>query len=105
MLVGTTVMSACWFALERGGPGIVWSPGFFVPFGLMVVGNSVFGMVLLMWLLARGEAGRVTGLFFLVPPFTALAAVPLLGEWPRPTTLAAIVLGTVAVRLLMTERR
>jgi hypothetical protein len=29
----------------------------------------------------------------------------LLGEWPRPTTLAAIVLGTIAVRLLMTERR
>jgi drug/metabolite transporter (DMT)-like permease len=105
MLVGTAVMAACWFGLERGGPGITWSLGFFLPFGAMVLGNSVAGMVLLMWLLARGEAGRVTGLFFLVPPFTALAAVPLLGEWPRPTTLAAIVLGTVAVRLLMTERQ
>ena len=43
------------------------------------------------------------------PPFavTALrfAAAPILGEWPLPTTLIAIVLGAVAVRLLMTERR
>jgi drug/metabolite transporter (DMT)-like permease len=105
MLAGTAVMAACWFGFERGGPGIHWSPGFFLPFAAMVIGNSVLGMLLLMWLLARGEAGRVTGLFFLVPPFTALAAVPLLGEWPRPTTLAAILLGTLAVRLLMTERR
>ncbi len=105
MLVGTAVMTVCWYGLERGGPGIAWTPGFVLPFVAMVIGNSVCGMLLLMWLLARGEAGRVTGLFFLVPPFTALAAVPLLGEWPRPTTLAAIVLGTIAVRLLMTERR
>jgi drug/metabolite transporter (DMT)-like permease len=105
MLVGTVVMAACWFALERGGRGIDWQPGFWAPFAAMVIGNSVLGMLLLMWLLARGAAGRVTGLFFLVPPFTALVAVPLLGEWPRPTTLVAILLGAGAVQLLMTERR
>ena len=105
MLTGTGVMTICWSLFEHGGRGIDWAhPGFLVPFAIMVIGNSVIGMVLLMWLLARGAAGRVTGLFFLVPPFTSLVAVPLLGEWPRPTTLAAIVLGAAAVQLLMTER-
>ena len=105
LAVGTVVMAICWFALERGGPGIDWSAGFLVPFAWTVIANSVGATLLLLWLLARGAAGRVTGLFFLVPPVTAFAAAPILGEWPLPTTLIAIALGTAAVRLLMTERR
>lgn len=105
LAVGTVVMTVCWFALERGGQGIEWTAGFIVPFTWLVVANSVGATLLLLWLLAHGAAGRVTGLFFLVPPVTVLAAAPILGEWPLPTTLIAIALGTVAVRLLMTERR
>jgi drug/metabolite transporter (DMT)-like permease len=101
---GTVVMALCWLALERGGRGIDWSVGFLAPFAWTVVANSVGATLLLLWLLARGAAGRVTGLFFLVPPVTAFAAAPLLDEWPGWTTLAAIGLGLAAVRLLMTER-
>jgi drug/metabolite transporter (DMT)-like permease len=104
LLAGTAVMTLCWLALERGGPGIHWSAGFLLPFAWLIVANSVGATLLLLWLLARGAAGRVTGLFFLVPPVTALAAAPLLDEWPSATALIAIVLGAAAVRLLMTER-
>lgn len=105
LAVGTLIMTVCWGLLERDSPEIAWSPAFLVPFLWLVVANSVGATLLLLWLLARGAAGRVTGLFFLVPPVTALAAAPMLDEWPQPTTLIAITLGALSVRLLMTERR
>ena len=103
LLAGTIVMTVCWLVVERGGPGIVWTPAFIAPFVWLTVANSVGATLLLLWLLARGAAGRVTGLFFLVPPITAAAAAPILGEWPTPSSLIAIVLGAGAVRVLMGE--
>jgi len=110
LAAGTVVMGLCWLLLERDGPiwaGIDGSPAFFGAFAWTVVANSVGATLLLwlLWLLGRGEAGRVTGLFFLVPPVTALAALPLLGEAPTPNLVLAILLGAVAVRLSTTDRR
>ncbi|MFC7690551.1 EamA family transporter [Paeniroseomonas aquatica] len=103
LAAGTAVMGLCWLGLERGqpGPGIDWAnPAFRFAFAWTVLANSVGATLLLLWLLARGAAGRVTGLFFLVPPVTALAAVPLLGEPLRLPLLGAALLGAGAVRLL-----
>ncbi|MDB5373614.1 MAG: putative transrane protein, partial [Belnapia sp.] len=111
LLAGTVVMALCWLALERGTPaagfgGIDWgSPALLFAFVWTVLANSVGATLLLLWLLARGAAGRVTGLFFLVPPVTALAAVPLLGEPLRLPLVLAVGLGAVAVRLLAAEAR
>jgi drug/metabolite transporter (DMT)-like permease len=104
LAVGTAVMAICWLVLERNGPHIDWTLGFLFPFLWLAIANSVGATLLLLWLLGRGAAGQVTGLFFLVPPVTALAAAPMLNEWPNPATLIAIALGVVAVRLLLTEK-
>lgn len=100
---GAVVMGLCWWLLERGGPAIDWSVDFLWPFAWLVIANSVGATLLLLWLLDRGAAGRVTGLFFLVPPFTALVAVPMLGQPLTASLVAAIALAAVAVRLLATE--
>lgn len=41
--------------------------------------NSCSGLLLYLWLLRRGAAGRVASLFFLVPPVTAALAAGFLG--------------------------
>lgn len=41
--------------------------------------NSCLGLLLYLWLLRRGAAGRVASLFFLVPPVTAALAAAFLG--------------------------
>ena len=103
LLVGTLVMAGCGLAFERDEPGISWTLEFIGAFAWLVVANSVGATLLLMWLLARGAAGRVTGLFFLVPPITAVGAAAILGELPTNATLIAIVLGTAAVWVLLSE--
>ena len=108
LLVGTVVMTACWLAFEQGvfkqgGPAITWTPAFIGPFVWLTVANSVGATLLLLWLLDRGAAGRVTGLFFLVPPITAVGAAAILGERPTTPTLVAIALGAAAVWTLMGE--
>lgn len=103
LLVGTLVMFACWLVFERGGPEISWAPAFFGPFLWLIVANSVGATLLLLWLLDHGAAGRVTGLFFLVPPITAVAAAAVLGEWPSTSILIGIALGAAAVWILLGE--
>lgn len=43
-----------------------------------IVVNSCCGLLLYLWLLSRGAAGRVASLFYLVPPVTALLAALML---------------------------
>ncbi len=102
---GAVVMGVCWWLLERDGPPIAWNIDFLWPFAWTIIANSVGATLLLLWLLDRGAAGRVTGLFFLVPPFTALVAVPMLGQPLTLNLVAAIVLAAGAVRLLALEAR
>jgi drug/metabolite transporter (DMT)-like permease len=101
LAAGTAVMAICWALLERGSPwAIDWSLAFLAPFLWTVLANSVGATLLLLWLLGRGAAGQVTGLFFLVPPVTALGAALLLGEVPTLRLGAAILLGAAALWVL-----
>lgn len=45
----------------------------------VIVVNSCAGVLLYLWLLKRGAAGKVASLFFLVPPVTAVLAAGVLG--------------------------
>jgi drug/metabolite transporter (DMT)-like permease len=56
----------------------------------LTVVNSGVGVLLLFVLLRRGTAAAVSGLFYLVPPVTAVLAVPLLGQPLDPHTLAGL---------------
>lgn len=62
------------------------------------------GSSLLFVLIQRGAATRVTSLFYLVPPCTALMAWMLFGEALTPSVLAGLVLTAAGVWLVVRPR-
>ncbi|GGP24379.1 DMT family transporter [Silvimonas amylolytica] len=62
-------------------PGaIVWNGAFVFALLWVSLVVSIGAIGILLWLLRHGEAGQVSGLFFLVPPTTALIAWLVFGE-------------------------
>lgn len=68
-----------------------------------VLGLTLGGSSLLYLLIQRGAATRVTSLFYLVPPCTALMAWALFGEPLTPATLAGIAITALGVALVVRE--
>jgi drug/metabolite transporter (DMT)-like permease len=66
----------------------------------IVVMNSIAGAVLLFVLLRRGTGTGTSGLLYLVPPVTAVLAVPVLGQPLEPLTVAGFALTLVGVVLV-----
>lgn len=75
------------FALTWESYSIDWTPKLLAVLGWLVIVLSIGAVFLLMWLIKVGEAGRVSTLFFLVPPVVALEAWILFDE---PLTLKVI---------------
>ena len=66
----------------------------------LVIGNSLLAMTLLLAMIRAGDVSRVSALFYLVPPLSALFAWPLLGEAMPPVAwggMAVAVLGVAMV--------
>lgn len=59
---------------------ITWNLEFISALAYLVIGNSLISMTLLLAMIRAGEVSRVSSLFYLVPPLSALIAWPLLGE-------------------------
>lgn len=80
---------------------------FTVPFlfalGYLVLGNSLLAISLLLMMIRRGEATRVSALFFLVPPMSAFIAWLVLEE--RMAPLAWLGMGVAAIGVWMTTRQ
>jgi drug/metabolite transporter (DMT)-like permease len=57
-----------------------WTPGFALALGWQVFGLSIGAVMLLMYILKNGEAGRVSSMFYLVPPLVVIEAHFLFGE-------------------------
>ena len=74
---------------------VQWTPGLFGSLAYLVIGNSLVAISLLLAMIRHGEASRVSALFFLVPPATAVIAFMVLGEsipllaWPGMAIAAA----------------
>ena len=68
--------------------------------GWLAVVNSCAGVLLLFLLLRRGTAAAVSGLLYLVPPVTAVLAVPVLGQPLDAHTLAGLAVTFVGVVLV-----
>jgi drug/metabolite transporter (DMT)-like permease len=62
--------------------------------------NSGVAVLLLFVLLRRGTAAAVSGLLYVVPPVTAVLAVPVLGQPLRPQTVAGLALTLTGVVLV-----
>lgn len=92
---------------------ITWSLPFALALGYLVIGNSIVAMSLLLFMIQRGEAARVSALLFLVPPASAIIAWIVIGEavprlaWPGMAIAAfgvALVGGPFARRRISTDR-
>lgn len=68
----------------------------------VILVNSCSGLLLYLWLLRRGAAGRVASLFFLVPPVTAILAAGVLGA--RFGALDAVGVGLAATGVWLGQR-
>jgi drug/metabolite transporter (DMT)-like permease len=66
----------------------------------LAIGNSVGAALLLFVLLRRGTGAGVSGLLYLVPPVTALLAVPLLGQPIGLETLVGLAVTLAGVLLV-----
>ena len=108
LLTGTTVQYAASslvflalaFAFEE--VRVQWTLPFLLALGWFVVVISAGAILLLLWLIRQQGASRVSSLFYLVPPLTALEAYFLFGERLGPLALAGLVL--VAVGVLLVRR-
>jgi drug/metabolite transporter (DMT)-like permease len=67
--------------------------------------NSIAGALLLFVLLRRGTGAAVSGLLYLVPPVTALLAVPLLGEPLAPRTVVGLMITLAGVVLVHQDEK
>lgn len=79
------------------------TPPFLFALAYLVLGNSLLAISLLLMMIRQGEATRVSALFFLVPPVSALIAWLALGE--RMSPMAWLGMGVAAVGVWMTTRR
>lgn len=67
--------------------------------GYLAIGNSLIAITLLLAMIRRGEASRVSALLFLVPPGAALIAWVVLGETMPPAAWPGMALAAAGVYL------
>lgn len=96
--VGAAVCLPLAWASE--GLQIAWSWEFAAVLFYLVVGNSLLAMTLLLAMIRAGEVSRVSALFYLVPPLSALFAWPILGEVMPPLAWAGMALAALGVALV-----
>ncbi len=91
--VGLAVTAPLALALEP--MHVNWTAGLAGSLAYLVICNSLIAISLLFAMVRYGEASRVSALFFLIPPATALIALIVLGEtigalaWPGIALAAA----------------
>ncbi len=73
---------------------------FLVAYFWSVIALSIGAIALLFWLIEQGEATRVTSLFYLSPPTTAVMAWLIFRERLDPTAIMGMGLAVVAVALV-----
>lgn len=84
-------------AVVSEGVRVAWTVELIVALGYLVLFNSLISITLLLAMIRRGEAARVSALFFLVPPAAALIAWSLLGEVMPPLAWLGIALAALGV--------
>ena len=79
---------------------ILWSGEFVFALGWLIFVLSLGAFFLFYVLIRRGAAARVSSLFYLVPPSTAVIAWALFGERFGPVALAGMALTVIGVALV-----
>ena len=71
----------------------------------LVFANSIVALMLLLAMVRLGEASRVSALFFMVPPTTAVIAWAVLGERMPPLGWLGLAVSAAGVAIVTLERR
>lgn len=87
------------------GWNVTWSLQFVAALVWVAVLLSLVSVMLLTLMIRRHEASRITSLFFLVPPVTALIAWLVLGETMGAVALAGMSLAVAGVALVVSGKR
>jgi drug/metabolite transporter (DMT)-like permease len=66
-----------------------------------VLVTSIAAVLLLLWLLNKGSAAKVSSLLYLVPPMAVLQALFLFGEKVSPIGVVGIAMTALAVALVI----
>jgi drug/metabolite transporter (DMT)-like permease len=88
-------------ALTTQETSITWNLRFTAAFVWLVLVLSVGAILLLLWLLNSGSAAKVSSLFYLVPPATAIEAFFLFGEKVNTQGFLGIGITALGVWLVM----
>lgn len=80
---------------------VEWTGALFGSLLFLVVANSIVAISLLLAMIRHGEASRVSALFFMVPPVTAVIAWLVLGETIPPLGWAGMALAAWGIRMVM----
>lgn len=78
---------------------VTWTPELAWALAYLVIGNSILAISLLLMLIRQGEATRVSALFFLVPPLSALIAWLLIDEIMAPAAWLGMAVAAAGVWL------
>jgi drug/metabolite transporter (DMT)-like permease len=81
-----------------------WTPGLLGSLAYLVIANSIFAISLLLAMIRHGEASRVSALFFLIPPVTALIAFAVLREAIPWMAWPGMLLAAAGIHLVMRPR-
>lgn len=103
MVLGAAMLAALGLGLE-GLPGTTGGREAGLIVLVALVGNAV-PFALFYVALGRGEAGRVSAWFFLVPVIGVLTAWPLLGEVPGPRLWAGLLLVCAGLWMVLAPPR
>ena len=79
---------------------VEWTLTFAIALSWQVLGLSIGGVVLLMSIIKLGEAGRVSSMFYLVPPLVVIEAHFLFGETLGLISVAGMILCVAGVYLV-----
>ncbi|TPW26670.1 DMT family transporter [Pararhizobium mangrovi] len=83
---------------------VTWTGEFAFALGWLVFANSLLAVSLLLFMIRRSEASRVSALFFLVPPVAAAFGWLVLGERLGVTGLAGMAVAVAGVAIVARAR-
>lgn len=100
--VGVAILLPLAFTTEN--MTINWTTPFVWALGYLVLCNSILAISLLMMMIRKGEATRVSALFFLVPPTSALLAWLIINEPMAPLAWFGMLIAALGVWLVSTRQ-
>lgn len=88
------------YSFVVGKTSIDWNLESALAMSWAVIVTSIIAILLLLWMLTRGSAARVSSLLYLVPPTTAVQAFVLFGEKLNPQAIIGIAMTALGVALV-----